>query len=121
MRKLSVVVSAAASTAILTSPALPELGTNVPTNDDTTLATQRAMETGCTATPSLCTPSAANQFDSGIFNVAVPGSNQTYLPAERVQRDNFGVVGPFMLSGGLRLQDLNNLVYPSTTDTDKMS
>jgi hypothetical protein len=39
---------------------------------------------------------------------------------ERVPRDNFGVVDPFMLSTGLRLQDLDNLVYPSTSATVSM-
>jgi len=43
-----------------------------------------------------------------------------YQPAERVPRDNFGGVDPFMPSTRLRLQDLDNLVYPNTSATVSM-
>ena len=79
---------------------------------------------GCdtSTTPATCPAASANQFGSGIFDVPVPPDpSQTYQPAERVRRDRFGVVGPFTLSGGLQLQDLDNLVYPSTSPSDKQS
>jgi hypothetical protein len=108
VRKLSEVLAAAAVFALFAFPVAAELGTNVPPNDDATLLMQREIEAGTSG--------------SGIFDVPVPSDpNQTYQPAERVRRDKFGVVGPFMLSGGLRLQNLDNLVFPGTTATDKQS
>jgi hypothetical protein len=103
VRKLFVMLTAATAIALFTLPASAELGTDNPT--DTQLLTERLTEAGTSG--------------SGIFDIPVPGSTQTYLPAERVRRDKFGVVGPFKLSTGLRLQDLDNLVYPSTSASDK--
>jgi hypothetical protein len=125
MHTLSFLMTAAAI-AVSVIPASAELGTNVPPNDDTTLLMQREMEVGCdtSTTPPTCPPASANLFDSGIFDVPVPGSDQPYSPAGRVQRDKFGVVGPFMLKNGLQeqlpdLDPLGALVYPGTSDADK--
>ena len=104
MRPLSVMLTAAAAISILTFPALAQLGTNTPPNDDATLKLQREMEAGTSG--------------SGIFDVPVPGPDQLYEPARRVRRDKFGVVGPFM-PNGLQPQDLNALVFPGTSRDDK--
>ena len=124
MRKPLILLTVATVISILTFPTLAELGTNVPPNDDASLQMQREIEVGCdtSTTPATCPAASANQFNSGIFDVPVPPDpSQTYRPAERVRRDKFGVVGPFTLSGGLQLQDLDNLVYPSTSPSDKQS
>jgi hypothetical protein len=63
----------------------------------------------------LCTPSAANVFNSGDFDVALPPAGTTYSRVGRVPRRQFGVVGPFPL----QLQDLSALVYPDTTDAER--
>jgi hypothetical protein len=97
--KFSALLGAAAAIALFASPALAELGSDNPT--DAQLLAERLTEAGTSG--------------SGIFDIQVPGSGQLYKPAERVKRDQFGVVGPFTLSSGLRLQDVNNLVYPSTS------
>jgi Di-haem oxidoreductase, putative peroxidase len=112
-------IVAAAVVALFAGQALAELGSNNPPDDQ--LLTQRAQEGGCdtTTSPPTCPPNASNLFDSGTFDVAVPGSSQTYRPAQRVRRDKFGVVGPFMLSNGLQLKDLDNLVYPGTSASDE--
>jgi hypothetical protein len=110
VRKLSVMLTAAAAISVLTFPTLAiELGSNVP--DDDMLQAQREME---------ATVPSGNP--SGIFDISVPPTNQKYSPAERVKRDKFGVVGPIMQNGvqtGLQPQDLNALVYPSTLPADK--
>jgi hypothetical protein len=103
MHKLAVTLAAAATIAFFASPAFAELGTDNPT--DAQLLAERLTEAGTSG--------------SGIFDIQVPGSSQSYQPAGRVERDKFGVVGPFTLSTGLRLQDLDNLVYPNTSATDK--
>src|SRR5437763_1441956 len=106
MRKPSVLLTAAAVITLFGSPASAELGTNVP--DDDTLKAQRVQEAGT--------------MGSGIFDIPLPDPNQKYQPAERVKRDKFGVVGPIMKNGvptGLQLQDLDALVYPSTSKEDK--
>ena len=105
MRTSNAGLAAAAMITLIAFPALAELGTDNPT--DGQLKAERVTEAGTAG--------------SGIFDIPVPGSSQTYQPAGRVPRDKFGVVGPFMLSGGLRLQDLDNLVYPSTSASDKQS
>jgi len=105
MRTSNAGLAAAAMIALLAFPALAELGTDNPTDDQ--LKAERVTEAGTAG--------------SGIFDIQVPGSSQTYQPAGRVPRDKFGVVGPFTLSGGLRLQDLDNLVYPSISASDKQS
>jgi hypothetical protein len=84
-------------------PALAELGSDNPTDDQ--LLAERLTEAGTSG--------------SGIFDIQVPGSGQVYQPAGRVKRDKFGVVGPFTLSTGLRLQDLDNLVFPDASASDK--
>jgi hypothetical protein len=110
---------AAALVALVASQALAELGSNNPPDDQ--LLIQREQEAGCntSTTPPTCPSNPANLFDSGIFDVGIPGPTQTYQPAARIKRNNFGMVGPFMLSTGLRLQDLDNLVYPGTSASDK--
>jgi len=102
LRKFLITFTATAIS-VLTLPALAELGSDNPT--DAQLLAERLTEAGSSG--------------SGIFDVQVPGSGQTYKPAERVKRHKFGVVGPFMLSTGLKLSDLDNLVYPGTTAADK--
>jgi hypothetical protein len=115
VRRLSFLMTAVAAIGLLAFPALAELGTDTPPNDDDTLLTQREMEAGCdTSTmPPLC-PSSG----SGIFDIPLPGPNQRYQPARRVPRDKFGVVSSFM-PDGLKLQDLDALVYPGTSPDDK--
>jgi hypothetical protein len=103
MRKLAVTLAAAAAVAVFASPGFAELETDIPT--DAQLLAERLTEAGSSG--------------SGIFDIPVPGSSQTYQPAGRIKRDKFGVVGPFTLSTGLRLRDLDNLVYPNTTAADK--
>jgi hypothetical protein len=105
VRTLSVMLTAAAAIALFGFPALAELGTNVPTDDQ--LKIQREME--------AIVPSGNA---SGIFDIPLPGPNQLYQPARRVPREKFGVVGPFM-PNGLKLQDLDALVYPGTSPDDK--
>src|SRR5262249_25452583 len=95
--QFDVALAAAALIALLAFPALAELGTDNPTDDQ--LLTERLTEVGTSG--------------SGIFDIQVPGSGQMYQPAERVPRDNFGIVGPFMLSTGLRLQDSIILSIPA--------
>src|SRR5215471_6358128 len=109
MRRLSTALVAFTAIAIFAFPASAELGSDNPpdgtNNPPTGLLGERLTEVGTSG--------------SGIFDIQVPGPSQVYLPAGRVERDNFGVVGPFTLSSGLRLQDLDNLVYPNTSATDK--
>jgi hypothetical protein len=102
VRKLLAMLTAATAIAILTSPALAELGTDTPSDDE--LKMQREMEAGSSG--------------SGIFDIPLPGPNQSYEPARRVPRDKFGVVSSFM-PNGLKLQDLDALVYPGTSSADK--
>src|SRR4051794_39591297 len=88
------------------SPASAEVGSNNP--DDATLKAERETEVGSTG--------------SGIFDIPVPSTDQQYQPVERVRRDKFGVVGPIVQNGvptGLQPEDLDALVYPSTSATDK--
>lgn len=112
---------AAAVVALFASQALAELGSNTP--PDNQLLIQREQEAGCdtSVTPPSCPSNTvpANQFNSGIFDVGTPGTSQTYQPAARIKRRNFGVVGPFTLGTGLQLKDLDNLVYPGTSASDK--
>src|SRR5436305_9897125 len=106
VRKPIVMLTAATAVSILTFPTLAELGSSNP--DDPTLRAERETEAGSTG--------------SGIFDIPVPDPSQTYQPAERVRRGKFGVVGPIMQNGvptGLQLQDLDALVYPSTSTEDK--
>lgn len=103
MRKLSFLMTAVAVIGLFASPALAELGSDNPTDDQ--LLAERLTEAGTSG--------------SGIFDIQVPDSGQMYQPAGRVKRDKFGVVGPFSLSKGLGLQDLDNLVYPNTSANDK--
>jgi len=103
MRKLSVVLAATAAIAVFTPQVWAELGSDNPTDDQ--LLAERLTEVGTSG--------------SGIFDIQVPDPSQLYQPVGRVTRDKFGVVGPFTLSGGLRLQDLDNLVYPNTSADDK--
>jgi len=125
MRKLSVLLTAAAASALFTAQALAEVGTNIPPDGTASPATgllaQREMEAGCdtSTTPPTCPSGPTNVFDSGIFDIAEPAAGQTFSPAGRVRRDKFGVVGPFMLNNGLTEADLNNLVYPDATQTEK--
>ena len=119
MRKLPVILTAAAAVAFFTLPASAELGSNNPT--DATLLTQREAEAGCdtSTTPPTCPSGMANVFDSGSFDIASPPAETTFTPAKRVRRDKFGVVAPFTLNIGLTENDLDNLVYPDTTKPEK--
>ena len=102
-----------------TLPVRAELGSDNPT--DPTLLTQREVEAGCdtSTTPPTCPSGAANVFNSGTFDIASPPAGTTFMPVKRVPRDKFGVVGPFMLNNGLMENDLDNLVYPDATNTEK--
>ena len=119
MRKLPVILTAAAAVAFFTLPASAELGSNNPT--DATLLTQREAEAGCdtSTTPPTCPSGMVNVFDSGSFDIASPPAETTFTPAKRVRRDKFGVVAPFTLNIGLTENDLDNLVYPDTTKPEK--
>ena len=116
MRKLSVILTAAAAVALSAFPASAELGSDNPT--DATLLTQREMEAGCdtSTTPPTC---PSNVFNSGTFDIASPPAGTTFIPVKRVPRDKFGVVGPFTLNNGLTENDLDNIVYPDATKTEK--
>jgi hypothetical protein len=103
MRNFLAALTVVSAFAIIMPSAVAELGSDNPTDDQ--LLAERLTEAGSSG--------------SGIFDIQVPGGGQSYKPAERVKRDNFGVVGPFTLSNGLQLQDLDNLVYPSTSASDK--
>ena len=113
MRTFSILLIAATAIGLLTLPASAELGTNNPTDDQ--LLTQRETETGCTANPTLCTPSSANLSNSGNFDIAPPPPGTKFQPAQRVQRYKFGVVGPLPL----QLRDLGALVYPDATAAER--
>ena len=119
MRKLPVILTAAATVALFALRALAELGSNNPT--DATLLTQREAEAGCdtSTTPPTCPSGMANVFDSGSFDIASPPVETTFTPARRVRRDKFGAVGPFTLNNGLTENDLDNLVYPDATKPEK--
>ena len=116
MRKLSVALIVAMVTGAPTLPVYAELGAGNPT--DATLLTQREVEAGCdtSTTPPTC---PSNVFHSGTFDIASPPAGTTFIPVKRVPRDKFGVVGPFMLNNGLTATDLDNLVYPDATSTEK--
>ena len=115
-RKLPVILTAATAIALFASSASAELGSDNPT--DATLLTQREVEAGCdtSTTPPTC---PSNVFHSGTFDIASPPAGTTFIPVKRVPRDKFGVVGPFMLNNGLAATDLDNLVYPDATSTEK--
>jgi hypothetical protein len=119
MRKLQVILTAAAAVAFFTLAASAELGSNNPT--DATLLTQREAEAGCdtSTTPPTCPSGMVNVFDSGSFDIASPAAETAFTPAKRVRRDKFGVVGPFTLNNGLTENDLDNLVYPGRHEARK--
>jgi hypothetical protein len=103
MRKSLIILIAVSTTMVVFSlSASAELGSSNP--DDATLLMQREQEAGSSG--------------SGIFDIPLPGPNQLYQPARRVPRNKFGVVSSFM-PNGLKLQDLDALVYPGTTSDDK--
>jgi hypothetical protein len=112
MGKFYAILAATAVITLINFPASAQLGSNSPPDDQ--LLIQREQEGGCdtSTTPPTC-PSTG----SGIFDVAVPSAGTTYQPAKRVQRDMFGVVGPFPL----QLQDLNALVYPDATTDERQA
>ena len=107
------VMAGVAAIFLFASSAFAELGSNNPSDDQ--LLTQRETETGCTANPTLCTPSSTNISNSGTFDIAPPPSGTKLQPAQRVQRYKFGVVGPLPL----QLQDLGALVYPDATAAER--
>ena len=119
MRKLPVILTAAAAVAFFTLPASAELGSDNPT--DATLLKQREVEAGCdtSTTPPMCPSGTANVFNSGTFDIECAPTGTTFAPVKRVRRDKFGVVGPFMLNNGLTATDLDNLVYPDATSAEK--
>ena len=52
---------------------------------------------------------------SGIFDIPVPPAGTQFRPVQRVPRDKYGEVGPFPL----QFSDLDALVYPDTTVTER--
>ena len=80
MRKLPVILTAAATVALFALRASVELGSNNPT--DATLLTQREAEAGCdtSTTPPTC---PSNVFDSGTFDIASPPAGTTFIPVKR--------------------------------------
>jgi len=103
MRTFLLILTISAPIGFLALSASAELGSDNPT--DAQLLAERLTEAGSSG--------------SGIFDIQVPDAGQVYQPAGRVTRDKFGVVGPFTLSAGLQLQDLDNLVFPGTSPADK--
>jgi hypothetical protein len=107
MYKLLAMLAAATAIAIFASPASAQqcpagscLGSGNPSDAD--LLNQRTVEK----------PSASGL---GIFDVAVPDGNTELQPVKRVPREKFGVVGNLPLT----LSDLDALVYPGTTSSEK--
>ena len=118
MRQLSVAVLIAA-TALFAWPALAELGSNNP--PDQQLLMQRAQEVGCdlSTSPPTCPSGSASVFDSGNFDIAIPPAGTTYQPAKRLTRGTFGAVGAFALQNGLTEAALAALVFPDETTGEK--
>jgi CxxC motif-containing protein (DUF1111 family) len=113
VRKLSFIMTAVAVVALFASPAPAQaqtcppggacLGTGNPS--DAALLNQRTVEKPTASGP-------------GIFFVPDPtltNPNQTYSPAQRVPRDKYGVVGKLPLT----VNDLDALVFPGTTTSEK--
>jgi hypothetical protein len=119
MREPLFILTAAAVVVFFAFPASAELGSDNPT--DVTLLTQREVEAGCdtSTTPPTCPSGTASVFNSGTFDIASPPAGTTFMPAKRVRRDKFGVVGPFTLNNGLTEKDLDAIVYPDATVTEK--
>jgi len=119
MRKFLATLTVSLAMGVATLPAGAELGSNNPS--DPALLTQREVEAGCdTSTmPPTCPSGTTNVFNSGIFDIASPPTGTTFTPVKRVRRDKFGVVGPFTLNNGLTENDLDNIVYPDATKTEK--
>jgi hypothetical protein len=119
MRKPLFILTAAAVVVFFAFPASAELGSDSLT--DATLLTQREVEAGCntSTTPPTCPSGTASVFNSGTFDIASPPAGTTFMPAKRVRRDKFGVVGPFTLNNGLTEKDLDAIVYPDATVTEK--
>ncbi len=117
MGKFYAILAATAVITLINFPASAQLGSNNPPDDQ--LLTQRAQEGGCdtSTTPPTCPSGSAAVFNSGSFDVAVPPAGTTFSPVGRVPRRQFGVVGPLPL----QLQDLNALVYPSTSATERQA
>ncbi len=99
MTQLTFLVTAVAAITVFVFQASAELGTNNP--DDATLLMQRIGEAGSSG--------------SGIFDIPLPPAGTMFKPARRVPRNDFGVVGP----SPLQLQDLNALVYPDATLSER--
>jgi hypothetical protein len=103
MRKLLITVLICASVGSIGLILAQVLGSGNPT--DSQILAIRLQEVGG-VTP-------ANP--SGIFDIPVPPAGTQFRPVQRVPRDQFGQVGPFPL----QLSDLNALVYPDTTLTER--
>jgi hypothetical protein len=106
MRTLSVTLAAAA-VALVASQASAQLGSGTPA--DGTLQTQRVTERGVAT--------GAQSGGLGIFDVLPPSPTTVLKPAGRIPRARFGVVGP----EPLQFSDLDALVFPASTDSEKMA
>jgi hypothetical protein len=116
MRTFAITLAAIIAIALAAVPAAPQLGSDVPS--DAQLVLQRATEAGCTS-PTSCPSGPEHVFNAGIFDIGAPPAGTMFTPATRVPREQFGVVGPFLLNNGLTAQDLNNLVFPDATPSEK--
>jgi hypothetical protein len=106
VRKLSIILAAAAAIALFTCPASAQVvGSGTPSDAD--LQTQRNLERGIS--PPLP--------GSGIFDIDIPPAGTVFIPARRVPRDNYGVVGTLPLT----LNDLNALVFPGSSTSEKIA
>src|SRR5215813_14748791 len=116
MRNVTITLAAITAIALAAVPAAAQLGSDVPS--DAQLVRQRETEAGCTS-PTTCPSGPEHVFNAGIFDIGAPPVGTMFTPATRVPREQFGVVGPFLLQNGLTEQDLNNLVFPDATPSEK--
>ena len=116
MSKFYAILAATAVITLINFPASAQLGSNNPPDDQ--LLTQRAQEgREDSTTPPTCPSGSAAVFNSGSFDVAVPPAGTRFSPVGRVPRRQFGVVCLLPL----QLQDLNALVYPRTSATERQA
>ena len=95
VRKLLIILAVSTFIGVLVA----ELGSNNPS--DQQVNALRVMEGG--------------SGGAGVFDIPVPPDGTSYRPAQRLARDQFGVVGAFPL----QLSDLDALVYPNTPDAER--
>jgi len=115
VRKLSFLATAVAAIGLLAFPALAELGTNTRRMTTTRLLTQREIEAGCDTSTM---PPRARRSGSASSTSRCPIPTSGINRREEFLVNKFGVVSSF-IADGLKLQDLDALVYPGTKSDDK--